>query len=124
MVNAVALPVCVVGWFIAEPLFAFFFGGRWAGCGIYVQALLPWVFLSLSSTPLTFVSNILSTQRTEFFFYLGLLALRAAAIGAGIMAGSFLLAVRLYATAGALVSVSLLVWYLWQVRRYERNLTS
>jgi hypothetical protein len=89
-----------------------------------VQALLPWVFLSLSSTPLTFVSNILSTQRTEFFFYLGLLALRAAAIGAGIMAGSFLLAVRLYATAGALVSVSLLVWYLWQVRRYERNLTS
>jgi O-antigen/teichoic acid export membrane protein len=124
MVNAVALPVCVVGWFIAEPLFAFFFGGRWAGCGIYVQALLPWVFLSLSSTPLTFVSNILSTQRTEFFFYIGLLALRAAAIGAGIMAGSFLLAVRLYATAGALVSVSLLVWYLWQVRRYERNLTS
>ena len=39
-------------------------------------------------------------------------------------AGSFLLAIRLYATAGALVAASLLVWYLWQVRRYERSLTN
>ena len=122
-INLVALPVCVVGWFVAEPLFAFLFGGRWSGCGVYVQALLPWVYVMLSSTSLMFISNVFSTQRTEFYFYLVLLALRVAAIAVGIHAGDFLLAIRLYATAGTLVAVSLLVWYLLQVRRYERQIT-
>lgn len=124
VVNAVAFPVGIIGWFVAEPLFTFLFGSKWVGCGVYVRALLPWIVLSLSSTSLMFVSNIFSTQRTEFGFYLVLLCLRVVAIAAGIHVGSFLLAIRLYAAAGALVSVSLLVWYLWQVRRYERSLTN
>ena len=122
ILNVVALPLFVLAWFVAEPVFAFCFGGRWAGCGVYVQALLPWVYLMLSSTSLMFVSNVFSTQKTEFGFYLVLLALRVAAIAVGIHAGSFLLAIRLYATAGALVAASLLVWYLWQVHRYEHLL--
>lgn len=122
VVNAIALPVCILAWFAAEPVFSFCFGGRWAGCGVYVRALLPWIFLSLSATPLTFISNVFSTQRIEFYFYLVLLALRVAAIAIGVSAGGFLLAIRLYAAAGALISASLLVWYLWQVRRYERSL--
>ena len=122
VVNAIALPVCILAWFAAEPVFSFCFGGRWAGCGVYVRALLPWIFLSLSATPLTFISNVFSTQRIEFYFYLVLLALRVAAIAIGVSAGGFLLAIRLYASAGALISASLLMWYLWQVRRYERTL--
>ena len=121
-VNAVALPLFVSAWFVAEPVFAFCFGGRWAGCGVYVRALLPWVFLMLSSSSLMFISNVFSTQKTEFGFYLVLLALRVAAIAVGIGCGSFLLAIRIYAAAGALVAASLLLWYLWQVRRYERML--
>ncbi len=121
-VNAVALPVCLVGWLFAEPIFGFCFGGRWSGCGVYVQALLPWIFLSLSSTSLMFISNVFSTQRTEFLFYLALLVLRVVSVVVGIHEGSFLLAIRLYATAGALVAASLLVWYLLQVRRYELSL--
>ena len=123
-VNAVAIPLFVLAWFVAEPVFAFCFGGKWAGCGVYVQALLPWVFLMLSSTSLMFISNVFSTQRIEFGFYLVLLSLRIAAIAVGIHAGDFLLAIRLYAAAGALVAASLLVWYFWQVRRYERSLVT
>lgn len=122
ILNVVALPLFVLAWFVAEPVFAFCFGGRWAGCGVYVQALLPWVYLMLSSTSLMFISNVFSTQKTEFGFYLVLLALRVAAIAVGIGCGSFLLSIRLYAAAGALVAASLLVWYLWQVRRYEHLL--
>ena len=120
--NAVAIPLFVLAWFVAEPVFAFCFGGRWTGCGVYVRALLPWVFLMLSSTSLMFISNVFGTQRTEFCFYLVLLVLRVVAIAVGIHVCSFLLAIRLYATAGALVAASLLLWYLWQVRRYELTL--
>ena len=122
LLNAVALPLFVLAWFVAEPVFAFCFGGRWAGCGVYVRALLPWVYLMLSSTSLMFISNVFGTQRTEFGFYLVLLVLRVVAIAVGIHVGDFLLAIRLYATAGTLVAASLLVWYLWQVRRYELEL--
>lgn len=121
-VMAVALPVCVVAWFAAEPVFTFLFGTAWEGCGVYVQALLPWTLLSLGASPLTLVANVFSTQRTEFLFFLALLLLRVAAIAAGIFAGSFLMAIRLYAAAGALVSASLLLWYAAQVRSYERSL--
>lgn len=120
--NAAALPLFVLAWFVAEPVFAFCFGGRWAGCGVYVQTLLPWVYLLLNSSTLVFISNVFGTQRTEFVFYAVLLALRIAAIATAIHCGSFLLGIRLYAAAGALVAASLLVWYLWQVRRYELTL--
>ena len=124
MLLAVAVPVCVLAWFLAEPLFVFCFGDRWQGCGIYVQALLPLALLGLCSTSLMFIPNVFSTQRTEFGFFLVLVVLRVTAIAVGIGAGNFLLAIVLYATAGTLIHASLLLWYLWQVRRYERTLTS
>ena len=122
ILNAVALPIFVLAWFFAEPVFAFCFGGRWSGCGIYVQSMIPWNYIVLSSMSLMFISNVFSTQKIEFFFYLVFLALRIVAIAIGTHAGDFLLAIRLYAAAGALVAASLLVWYLWQVQRYERSL--
>ena len=120
--NAVALPLMALAWVAAEPVLVFCFGAKWEGCGVYVRALLPWVYVGLSSTSLMFVSNVFSRQRAEFVFYAVLLLLRVAAIALGISAGSFLLAVRLYAAAGALVSASLLVWYLLLVRAYERGI--
>lgn len=122
VVNAFAIPAMLMAWHFAEPVFVFCFGQAWQGCGVYVQALLPWLWVSLNSTSLMFISNVFGTQRTEFFFYLALLLLRVVAIAVGIRAGSFLLAVRLYAAAGMLVAASLLVWYLWQVRRYDRSI--
>ena len=120
--NAVAIPVCLAAWFWAEPVFAFCFGDRWHGCGPYVQALLPWALLAFISTTLMFVANIFGTQRTELFFYCGMLALRVVAIYAGIRTGSFLLAIRMYALVSALVHAALIVWYVAQVRRYGRRL--
>lgn len=124
MLLAVAVPICVLVCFFAEPVFVFCFGNRWEGCGVYVQALLPLALVGLCSTSLMFVSNVFSTQRIEFGFFLVMVVLRVIAIAIGISQGDFLLTITLYATAGTLVQASLLIWYLWQVRRYERTLTS
>lgn len=121
-INAVALPAAVLAWFVAEPVFVFCFGERWSGCTPYVRALLPWVFMMLSSTSLMFISNVFGTQKTEFLFYIALLLLRVVAIAFGVHSGNFLTAIRLYAAAGVVVTTALLVWYLWQVRRHERSL--
>ncbi len=118
---AVALPVGVLAWFFAEPVFVFCFGDRWQGCGPFVQALLPMALVTLFSSSLTFIPNVFSTQRTEFGFYLVLMVLRVAAIAIGIGTHDFMLAIVLYAAAGTLVKASLLIWYLWQVRCYEHT---
>ena len=120
--NAIALPLCLATWFLAGPVFSFAFGSRWQGCAVYVQALLPWVWLTLTANSLMFVANIFSTQRTEFLFHLAQLILRVAALAVGIAAADFLLAVRLFATVSALTSLALAAWYLLQVVRYERQL--
>lgn len=119
--NVVALPLFVVAFVFAEPLFTFFFSGRWAGCGYYVRCLLPWVYIMLTSTSLMFVANIFSTQRKEFFFYIALLALRVVAMVVGLVQHNFQLAILLFAASGAVVSLSLLVWYLWQVRQHDAH---
>lgn len=121
-VNAVVLPACVALFLVADPLFAWVFGGQWEGCGYYVRCLLPWCYLSFNALMLSFVPNIFSTQRTEFFFYVVMLLLRVAAMVAGIVCRDFRLAILLYAVAGALVSAALLVWYAWQLRRHDRSL--
>ena len=121
---AVALPLCVLAGFVAEPLFVFLFGDRWQGCGIYVQTLLPLALATLCCNSLMFIPNVFSAQRTEFDFYIILLVLRVVAIAVGLGVHDFLLAITLYAAAGTLVKASLLTWYLWQVWRYERGLTS
>ena len=121
-INMVALPACVAAWFLAEPLFTLFFGSRWEGCGVYVRALLPWIYLILSSSPLMYLSNLFSTQRIELRFYLVLLLLRAVALAAGLHFSGFVLAIQLYALVSAAVALALLVWYLMQVRRYDSAL--
>ena len=122
LLAAVAAAVCAAAWFFAEPVFTFCFGNRWQGCGVYVQALLPWAFVGLCSASLMFVSNVFSTQRIELFFNIAMLLLRAIAIYIGIRMGSFLLAIRMYALVSALTHVALTLWYLWQVVRYERSI--
>jgi O-antigen/teichoic acid export membrane protein len=68
ILNAIAIPAAIAAWFVAEPLFTFLFGSQWVGTGIYVQALLPWILVMLSTMSLMFIPNVFGTQRTEFLF--------------------------------------------------------
>lgn len=122
--NVVALPLFVLIFFFADSLFELLFGGRWADCGFYVRCLLPWVFVMLTSTSLMFIANVFSRQRTEFYFYLVLTALRVVSVVVGLLSGNFRLAILLFSVSGALVSAALLVWYASLVRVYEKKRVS
>jgi O-antigen/teichoic acid export membrane protein len=121
VLNAVALPLFAVAFLFGGEIFGFLFGDRWAGCGYYLRCLLPWVYVVLTSSSLMFIANVFGRQRTEFFFYIALLILRIAAIAVGLHAGSFRLAILLFAAAGAAMSLALLAWYISLVRRYDNS---
>lgn len=119
--NMAALPAMVLLFFTAEPLMVLLFGSKWVGCGLYVQLLLPWVWLMLTATSLMFVSNIFKKQRTEFRFFVALLALRIAALYAGYHYHSFALAIGLFAASSAAINLAILIWEIVMVRHYEHE---
>lgn len=119
--NAVALPLFVVAFFFGGDIFGFLFGSRWSDSEYYIRCLLPWVYLSLTSASLVFLSNVFSRQRTEFMFYFVLLVLRVGAVVWGIVSGDFRQSILLFAISGAVISFALLVWYLSLIRNYENR---
>lgn len=121
-VGGFSLPIFLVGYLFAEPLFTFFFSGKWAGCGYYVRCLLPWVYVMLLSSSLMFISSVFSRQRTEFGFYIGLLALRVISMLVGIFSNNFKIAILLFGISGTVACLSLLAWYIFLVKRYEKQL--
>lgn len=122
IISAAALPVLALVFVYADPLFVFCFGDNWEGCGFYIRCLIPYVFITLTSTSLMFIPNVFSTQRTEFIFYVVLLLLRIVALWTGIKAGDFHIAAMLYISAGIVIAITLLVWYLNQIHLYEKSI--
>ena len=120
--NAVVVPVVVVAFFFAEPLFTFLFGAKWVGTGYYVRCIIPWLVVLLNANSLAFVANIFSTQRIDFFFQIAQLLLRIAALWVGISQGNFRLAILLFCAVSTVVQLLQWGWYLLQLHRHDRRL--
>ena len=120
--NAVVVPVVVVAFFFAEPLFTFLFGDKWVGTGYYVRCIIPWLVVLLNANSLAFVANIFSTQRIDFFFQIAQLLLRIAALWVGISQGNFRLAILLFCAVSTAVQLLQWGWYLLQLHRHDRRL--
>ena len=120
--NAVVVPIVVVAFFFAEPLFTFLFGAKWVGTGYYVRCIIPWLVVLLNANSLAFVANIFSTQRIDFFFQIAQLLLRIAALWVGISQGNFRLAILLFCAVSTVVQLLQWGWYLLQLHRHDHRL--
>ncbi len=120
VLNAVVIPVVIVAFFYAEPLFTFLFGDKWVGTGYYVRCIIPWLVVLLNANSLAFVANIFSTQRIDFFFQIAQLLLRIAALWVGISQGNFRLAILLFCAVSTVVQLLQWGWYLLQIRRHDK----
>ena len=119
IVNLIALPVVVVGFLFGGDIFAFFFGDRWEGCSYYIRCLLPFSFVVLTSTSLSFLFGVFGHQRTEFLFFVILLCMRVAAIIAGIIMNDFHLGILFFCLSGVAIYLAMIAWYIFTIRRYE-----
>ncbi len=119
---SIVLPVLLVAFFFAEPLFTFLFGEKWVGTGFFVRCIIPWIAILLLTNSLAFIPNVFTTQRGDFLFQVVQLGLRIAALGIGVARSDFRLAILLFCSVSTLVQICQLTWYLLQVRRYEKSL--
>ncbi len=119
---AVFVPLFCAVFIFAKPIFIFILGAEWGESALYFRYLLPWVLVMLSSSSLSFIPNIFSTQRTEVILYIILFVIRLGVLFLGIYFRDFVLAIALFCIVGVLFTLSLLGWYVFQIQKYEKGL--
>ncbi len=99
--------------FVAGPtLFTLCFGRHWGPAGVYAQSLAPWFLLWLISSPLSGLLIVREWQEATLLFTLVECGMRWVSIAIGAHAGSPLLAVRLLAGSGIIISLVAIGWFL------------
>ena len=117
------VPVFVIGGVFAQWLLGTIFGNEWQAAALYLRMVLPWIFLNLFVSTLSFLPDMFSVQRTDLIINTITFAVRFSALAVGIAYGSFMLAIALFAGVSTIMSVVNLAWYYRLVQRYEKSLS-
>jgi len=116
------LPIFVLAFFIAEPLFGFFFGTQWTEAGMYFKILLPWLFMVLITSPLHSVFYVFNLQKKTTIAEIIYLLIRFLAIYSGICFGDFMISILSFSLVGFLYGLFYMNWIFRIVVNYEKKL--
>ncbi|MDG5767481.1 oligosaccharide flippase family protein [Balneolales bacterium ANBcel1] len=99
--------------FLAGPaVFGYILGSEWAVTGDYVRILIPYVYLTFITQPLSYIPLLYERQKQAFILFLFSLLLRVLAIFSGIWLDMFLVSLALYSATGVVVLLYHIYWYL------------
>lgn len=109
-VNALLIPVFVVGWFLLPALFSFVFGDAWAQAGEYTQTLLPLLYAKFISNVFASAVYIYFERQVEnFIFGVVINVLIAISLFCGAMVGDVKLALLIMVATNTLIIVVKLI---------------
>ncbi|MEX0680677.1 MAG: lipopolysaccharide biosynthesis protein [Balneolales bacterium] len=98
--------------FVVSPkLFGFVLGSEWTVTGEYIRILMPWVYLTFISQPLSYIPLLYNRQKMAFGLDIVYLILRLTAILAGVWFESILIALYCYSSTGATMMIIQIAWY-------------
>jgi O-antigen/teichoic acid export membrane protein len=98
--------IVLIPWIIGIYL-----GDQWTAAGRFSQFLIPYAIGAIMSGSLAFVPNVFGRQLTSLLIYLVYLALRIAALSAGILMDNVYFSVGLYALISLLAVSYQVFWY-------------
>lgn len=97
----------------APIIFRFLFGDNWETAGKYAQILIPFLFLSFLTAPVSYIVTVLNKQRKLTFYEIVLLISRFLALWTGYKIWEDVVySIVLYAGVGILFNLFLLFYYL------------
>ena len=120
--SIIALPVFIVLFLFAEPVFSFVLSEEWCQSAVYFQIILPCAYIYLISSPFDFVPNLFYEQKKAVIFDIAYLSLCLVGLMIGIWVNDFRLSIILFSVAGVLNFSFLFVWYFCLLKRYEKSL--
>lgn len=119
--SLVLLPCFIIIYLVAPLVFGFVFGDNWKESGVYLQMLLPWVFMTLLVKPIAFIPLVFEQQGKALWIEIINLLLRLAAIYIGVYYENFNLSILLFCLVGFVFLLILLIWYVSLIRKYEQE---
>lgn len=110
MLQFSVVPFLLTGIF-APVLFRIVFGPEWEKAGEYTRVLIPWLFVLFLSSPFAFLPDLFNLQGKALVIDLVKLALRAAALFAGVYFDDIFVSLYLLSGAGSVVIIYQIFWY-------------
>ena len=107
----IGLPVFLVLFIFAIPIFTFIFGEEWKTSGEIAQILMPWLFLNFLANPVSSIAIIMNRQREAMFITFVDITIKVIAIVIGGLANDYKLAFIIMSAATSVLLIYALYWY-------------
>jgi O-antigen/teichoic acid export membrane protein len=120
--TLVTVPVFAVLGIVLPELTSWLLGNAWYISGEYIRWMLPWLWLSLLTGSICFLSDVFMQQRIGFYFEVLLALCRVAGLLLGIWNDSFVWAIAAYAIGTTIAVAAQLIWLLTLASKYDKQL--
>jgi O-antigen/teichoic acid export membrane protein len=116
------LTMCLFGvlYMVMPMLVVFLLGEEWQVVSDYIRVFLPWLFLVVLNTSLSFLPDIFSKQSIYLLFEIFYIGARLLALIIGVRLASMYTALLLFSYVGALVLLLELGWFIYMIISYEK----
>ncbi|WP_307737808.1 oligosaccharide flippase family protein [uncultured Varibaculum sp.] len=113
------LPFAVIA-IIAPWLFPWFLGSQWNDSGLIGQALVPWLYLNVATSPISTVFLTIDRQQVLFGFAVSYMAVGLGAVYIGTLLGWSLVATTwLLSICMAICLALMIVLAFWSAKKYD-----
>ena len=120
--TIVIVPLFVGLGVVLPTITAWLLGEEWRVVGEYIRWMLPWLYVSLLTGSVCFLSDVFMQQKKGLFFEILLAVCRAAGLCIGIVVNDFTIAIAAYSIGSAIAVLAQLIWLASLVRRYDQSL--
>ena len=109
--------------FITAPIvFSYIFGQEWYEAGRYTQAMVPWLFLTFLTMPVSAIPSVLNRQKSFMYYQVFLLMGRFLSLFVGYYYfENAYLAIILFSLCGVLFNIYLFVYFLFIAKRISAS---
>ena len=108
-------------YFLLPQIVDILLGEDWLCVSDYIRYMLPWLFVVVLNTTISFLPDIFKKQHIYLAFEISYVVLRMCALVVGVIKQSITIAILLYSWVGALILLLELCWFLQMVIKYDKN---
>jgi O-antigen/teichoic acid export membrane protein len=120
LLQTVVIPFILVVVF-APVIFRVILGPEWEEAGRYTQIIIPWLFATCLTMPLSFIPDMFRRQRKALILDVVKFVLRVIAMIIGIIQKDVYLGLLLYSLSSTLMIMISLLWYISLVKRQDHK---
>jgi O-antigen/teichoic acid export membrane protein len=120
--SLVIIPAFALLYIVLPDLTGWLLGSEWYVVGKYIRWMLPWLYVSLLTGSICFLSDVFQKQKIGLVFEILLVFGRLLGLCIGVFFNDFMVAIAAYSIGTAVAIIPQLIWLISLVVKYDRSL--